>query len=94
MSVYFAEGSQSTKTPELTCRHVLLKVNAITNDDYIFRAGAPRKRVQLLGNRAFQKLLDSIRLRIDRHEIMIKIHEAEMNWRVTMRTRSLRSGRS
>ncbi|KXN93289.1 hypothetical protein AN958_00213, partial [Leucoagaricus sp. SymC.cos] len=79
MAVYFAEGGESTKTLALTCHHVVLKVDANTNDDYTFwGTGAPRKNVQLLGTRAFDRLLDSIRLRISRHGIMVKIHEEDI----------------
>jgi len=79
VAVYFAEGGESTKTLALTCHHVVLKVDASHNDDYTLRgAGAPRKHVQLLGTRAFDKLIESIRLRIGRHGIMVDLHEADI----------------
>ncbi|KZT19660.1 hypothetical protein NEOLEDRAFT_1158983 [Neolentinus lepideus HHB14362 ss-1] len=61
----------------LTCHHVLFKTDATTNDSYVLanNASAPRKYVQLLGTCAFDKLLDSIKLRIGRHAIMLKQHE-------------------
>ena len=41
-------------------------------------AGAPRKYVQLLGTRAFDKLLASIKLRIGRHGIMVEIYKGQI----------------
>lgn len=78
MAIYFSEGGQSSKTLGLTCHHVVLKVSDTTNEDYTMRSGAPRKDVQLLGTRAFQELLDSIRLRIGRHGVMLGIYEAQV----------------
>ncbi|KZT19676.1 hypothetical protein NEOLEDRAFT_1232745, partial [Neolentinus lepideus HHB14362 ss-1] len=73
----FAEGCTSDKVLGLTCHHVLFKTDATTNDSYVLanNASAPRKYVQLLGTCAFDKLLDSIKLRIGRHAIMLKQHE-------------------
>ncbi|KAI0760742.1 hypothetical protein C8Q74DRAFT_251673 [Fomes fomentarius] len=75
MALYFAEGGQSDKVLGLTCHHVLFKTDDQHNDEYVFRgAGAPRKYVRLLGNNRFQRLLDSIKLRIGRHGIMVEIY--------------------
>ncbi|KAI0927764.1 hypothetical protein AcW1_005200 [Taiwanofungus camphoratus] len=77
MGLYFAEGGASDKVLGLTCHHVLFKTDATTNNSYALASNtsAPRKYVQLLGTRAFDKLLDSIRLRIGRHAIMLEQHE-------------------
>lgn len=77
MGLYFAEGGKSDKVLGLTCHHVLFKTDAATNDSYVLanNASAHREYVQLLGTRAFDKLLDSIKLRIGRHAIMLKEHE-------------------
>ncbi|KAH8119367.1 hypothetical protein DFH11DRAFT_1686263 [Phellopilus nigrolimitatus] len=77
MGLYFAEGGTSNKVLGLTCHHVLFKTDATTNDSYVLanNASAPRKYVRLLGTRAFDKLLDSIKLRIGRHAIMLKQHK-------------------
>ncbi|KAH9933544.1 hypothetical protein B0H21DRAFT_825804 [Amylocystis lapponica] len=77
MGLYFAEGGTSDKVLGLTCHHVLFKTDATTNDSYVLasNASARRKDVQLLGTRAFDKLLDSIKVRIGRHAIMLKQHE-------------------
>lgn len=79
MALYFAEGGHSDKVLGLTCHHVLFKTDATTNDGYTFAAAsAPRKYVQLLGTRAFDKLLASIKIRIDRHGIMVEIYEGQI----------------
>ncbi|KAG8993344.1 hypothetical protein FRB90_000723 [Tulasnella sp. 427] len=79
VAIYFAEGGESTKTLALTCHHVALKVDANHNENYTLSgAGGPRKNVHLLGTRAFERLLESIRLRIGRHGIMLEIHERDI----------------
>lgn len=79
MALYFAEGGDSTKTLGLTCHHVLLKTDATTNEDYDCQgAGAPSKEVQLLGTRGFEKLLNSIRLRISNHGTMVELYERQI----------------
>ncbi|KAG9079402.1 hypothetical protein FRC06_007752, partial [Ceratobasidium sp. 370] len=79
MALYFAEGGNSNKVLGLTCHHVLLETDATTNDDYVFTgAHAPRKNVQLLGTRTFDKLLGSIKMRIGRQGIMVGIHEGQI----------------
>ncbi|KAH9925767.1 uncharacterized protein B0H18DRAFT_1169292 [Fomitopsis serialis] len=79
MGLYFAEGGDSNKVLGLTCHHVLLKTDATTIDDYVFTGvGAPRKNVQLLGTRAFDKLLSAIKMRISRHGMMVGHHEQQI----------------
>ena len=79
MALYFAEGGRSDKVLGLTCRHVLFKMDGVTNVDYVFTgAGAPRKSVQLLGTCAFDNLLDSIMVRISRHRIMVELYEGQI----------------
>jgi hypothetical protein len=76
MALYFSEGGDSDKVLGPTCHHVLLKTDVETNDDYVFEGdGAPRKYVQLLGAHAFNKLLDSIKLRIGTQGAMVRIYE-------------------
>ena len=41
-------------------------------------APAPRKHVRLLGTRAFDKFLTSIKLRIGRHGIMVGIYKGQI----------------
>ena len=79
MAVYFAEGGNSNKVLGLTCHHVLFKTDGATNDDYAFAGTGPhRQDVQLLGTRAFDKLLVSIKIRIGRHGIMVEIYEGQI----------------
>ncbi|KAF8260461.1 hypothetical protein EI94DRAFT_1610857 [Lactarius quietus] len=79
MALYFGEGGDSDKVLGLTCHHFLFKTDAQTNDDYVFAgASSPRKNVQLLGTRAFDKLLASIKLRIGRHGIMVELYKEEI----------------
>jgi hypothetical protein len=94
MALYFAEGGNSDKVFGLTCHHVLFKTDGATNDDYVSAgAGAPRKNVQMLGTRAFDKLLNSIKMRIGRHGIMVEIYEGQikrLEARVATMRRTLR----
>ncbi|KDQ53459.1 hypothetical protein JAAARDRAFT_424691 [Jaapia argillacea MUCL 33604] len=79
MALYFSEGGNGDKVLGLTCHHVLFKTDGKTNDHYVVTdASVPRKYVQLLGTRAFKELLDSIKLRIRRHGIMVEIHEGQI----------------
>jgi hypothetical protein len=78
MAFYFAEGGDSTKVLGLTCHHVLFKTDADHYPGRLTSAGAPRRDVQLLGLRAFDKLLNSIRLRIGRHGIMVDIDKGQI----------------
>ncbi|KAI0276971.1 hypothetical protein BGY98DRAFT_1097794 [Russula aff. rugulosa BPL654] len=79
MALYFAEGGNSNKVLGLTCHHVLFKTDGATNDDYAFAGTGPhRQDVQLLGTRAFDKLLASIKIRIGRHGIMVEIYEGQI----------------
>ncbi|KAH8108684.1 hypothetical protein DFH11DRAFT_1862160 [Phellopilus nigrolimitatus] len=79
MALYFAEGGNSDKVLGLTCHHVLFKTDGATNDDYVFPgAGAPLQYVQLLGTRAFDKLLHSIKMRIGHSGVMVEIYEGQI----------------
>jgi len=62
---YLHKGGNSEKVMGVTCHHVLFETNHIENAGYEFRgANAPRKYVRLFGLRRFQRLLNSIKLRI------------------------------
>jgi len=71
MALYLAEGGDSDRLLGLTCRHVLISSND-TNVDYVYRPSTPARDVLLLGKRAFTNLVDSIKLRIGRHGIVIE----------------------
>jgi hypothetical protein len=71
MAVYIAEGGDSDRLLGLTCRHVLIS-SKDTNVDYVYHPSAPTRDVLLLGKRAFNNLVDSIKVRIGRHGIAIE----------------------
>ena len=76
---YFHEGGNSEKVMGVTCHHVLFETDQRHNTNYEFRgAGAPRRYVRLFGLDRFQKLLDSIKFRIYRHEVMAGYYEREI----------------
>jgi hypothetical protein len=79
MALYFAKGGNSDKVLGLTYHRVHFKMDGATNNDYVFAgACAPRQYVQLLGTRASDKLLASIKIRIGRHGIMVEIYEGQI----------------
>ncbi|KAF8839846.1 hypothetical protein BDN67DRAFT_990623 [Paxillus ammoniavirescens] len=79
MALSFAEGGDSNKVLGLTCHHVLFKTGGTTNNNYLFAGtGAPHQYVQLLGTRAFDKLLASIKMRVGRHGIMVRVHKGQI----------------
>lgn len=71
MGVYIAEGGNSDRLLGLTCRHVLIS-SKDTNVDYVYHPSAPTRDVLLLGKIAFNNLVDSIKVRIGRHDIAIE----------------------
>ncbi|KAI0801257.1 hypothetical protein C8Q74DRAFT_1214903 [Fomes fomentarius] len=76
MALYFAEGRSSNKVLGLSCHHILFQTHMDTNDNYVFAGGnAPRKYVELLGARGFDKLLTSIKVCIGSLAIMLPSYE-------------------
>jgi hypothetical protein len=75
MALYLAEGGDSDRLLGLTCRHVLFG-STEANVDYARRA--PRKDVLLLGTRAFDSLVNSIKIRIGRHGISGKRYRKQI----------------
>ena len=75
MGLYLAKGGDSDKLLGVTCRHVLFGSDDTANVDYVRpNTGAPPKDVQLLGTRVFERLITSIKIRIERHEIMVEYY--------------------
>ena len=73
MGLYLAEGGESDRVLGVTCRHVLFGSNETAIIEYIHtHASAPRRKVQLLGTRAFEELLTSIKSRIWTHRLMVR----------------------
>ena len=71
MALYLAEGGSSNNLLGLTCRHVLIGPKE-ANIDYICHPSRPSKDVLLLGRRAFNDLVDSIRLTIGNYGMSVK----------------------
>jgi len=70
MALYLTEGDDSDRLLGLSCRHVLIGSEE-ANTDYIRDPSQPRKSVILLGRTAYTNLVDSIKLRIGRHGLMV-----------------------
>lgn len=66
--LYLAEGGESKKVLLVTARHVLFPPNG-PNVDYTYTDSnkPPRRNILLLGRKAFDKLIRSIRIRIHNH---------------------------
>lgn len=76
--IYLAEGGDSKKVLLVTARHVLFPPDE-PNVNYPYTsAGAPRRNVLLLGTKAFKDFLDSIKIRIGRHGIMVELYERQI----------------
>ncbi|KAH8992943.1 hypothetical protein EDB92DRAFT_1985916 [Lactarius akahatsu] len=77
--IYLAEGGKSKKVFLITARHVLFPPDDGPNVNYVRpNTSAPCRNVLLLGTRAFDDFLDSIRIRIGRHGIMVDRHERQI----------------
>ena len=73
------QGNVSDRVLAVTCHHVLFETTKTHNVKYELKgAGAPPKYVRLHGIRWFQKFLDDIKHRFNRHAIMVNIHEREI----------------
>ncbi|KAI6008150.1 hypothetical protein F5J12DRAFT_767781 [Pisolithus orientalis] len=70
MALYLAEGGIRNRFLGLSCRHVLIGQQE-GNADYRYNRSAPSKDVLLLGDRAYEDLLDSIKVEIERQRILI-----------------------
>jgi hypothetical protein len=79
MALFFTEGGDSDKVLGLTCHHVLFKMDKETNSDYDLKgSGAPRKKVQLLGNRGFEDFLKSIESQVGSYAIGARATTSEI----------------
>ncbi|KIM91538.1 hypothetical protein PILCRDRAFT_707 [Piloderma croceum F 1598] len=78
-SIYLAKGSESKKVLLITTRHILFQPNNRPNIDYACtNTSAPPRNVLLLSTKAFNNFLDSIKIRIGRHGIMVEHHEQQI----------------
>ena len=79
MALYLAEGGGSDRLFGLSCRHVLIS-SMEANVDYVHHPSGPPKDVLLLGRRAFTNLVDSIKLKIEEHDYMVKLWKGQIEW--------------
>ncbi|KAI9430556.1 hypothetical protein H4582DRAFT_2121903 [Lactarius indigo] len=77
MGLYLAEGGESDSLLGLTCNHVLLNSNE-GRVDYVYHPSAPAKNVVLLGRKAYDKLVGSVKLKIARHGISFRHWRTEI----------------
>jgi hypothetical protein len=77
MALYLAEGGDSDKLLGVTYRHVLMGSTG-ANVDYARHPSRPRKDVLLLGERAFGDVIGSIKIRMARHGILIKLYRRQI----------------
>ena len=75
MCLYLNDGSG--RLLGLTCRHVVFS-DKEPNDNYMYHKSGPRRNVHLLGDRAYQRLVDSIKRRIGAHGINVKHWERQI----------------
>ena len=71
MAIYITEGGDSDRLLGLTCHHVLIS-SKDTNVNYVYCPSVPARDVLLLGKRAFNNLVNSIKVRIGHHGIVIE----------------------
>ena len=76
--IYLAEGGDSKKVLLVTARHVLFPPDGPNVDYARTNTSAPRRDVLLLGTKAFDHFLDSIRIRRERRNIMVEHHERQI----------------
>ncbi|KAI0247212.1 hypothetical protein BJV78DRAFT_953540 [Lactifluus subvellereus] len=77
--IYLAEGGDSKKVLLVTARHVLFPPDNGPHVNYAHtNTSAPRRNVLLLGTKAFNNFLDSIKIRIGEHAIMVELHERQI----------------
>ncbi|KAG5653700.1 hypothetical protein H0H81_011280 [Sphagnurus paluster] len=82
-ALYLAEGGGSQNVLLLTARHVLFPPNRGSNLDYAHTdPSAPRHDVVVLGTRAFDNLMESIKITIDTQAHMVELYEQQTDmWR-------------
>jgi hypothetical protein len=71
LGLYLAE-SNSNRLLAVTCRHVLIASNT-PNTEYTHHDSGPANKVLVLGEKAYDKLVDSINARIDEHTINTEV---------------------
>jgi hypothetical protein len=79
--LYLAEGGDSKRVLLVTARHVLFPPNEGPNVGYArTNISAPRRNVLLLGTKAFNDLLESIKIRVGGHAIKVGVYERRIKF--------------
>lgn len=77
--MYLAEGGDSKKVLLVTAAHVLFPPTKGPDVDYArTNTSAPRRNVLLLGTEAFKKLVESIKIRINQHNVMVDSYQEQI----------------
>jgi hypothetical protein len=77
--LYLAEGGDSKKVLLVTARHVLFPPNEGPNVNYArTNTSAQPRNLLLLGTKAFENLVESIKIRIGRHGIMVERYNRQI----------------
>ena len=77
MTIYIAEGGQSNRVLGLTCRHMLFLINKNTSYHHE-TVSAPARTIQLLGTKAFNNLLTSIKICVGQHGLMVEQYNRQI----------------
>jgi len=73
--IYLAKGGNGKKVLVITAYHILFSPNN-SNVGYAHtNTSAPCHNILLLSTKAFNNFLDSIKIKIDQHSIMVEHHE-------------------
>jgi hypothetical protein len=79
-ALYISESHNSDKVYILSTRHVISPPNAGNNELYNHtNVRQPRRKVLLLGPKAFQTLLRSTMVKIGDHQIMVDYYKRQLN---------------
>jgi hypothetical protein len=77
MALYLKKGDDSDNTFGLSCRHVLIDSNE-PNEPYVYHRNVPAKPVILLGDRAYTKVVESIKRKIENHGFYLARFQMEV----------------
>jgi hypothetical protein len=78
-ALYISEGHNRDKVYILSARHVVFPPDAGNNELYNHIRWEPRRKVLLLGPKAFQALLKSTMISIGKHKRMVDIYKQKLD---------------
>ena len=76
--LYLAEGGESMNNLLITARHVLFPPDQGINVEYPHANTSTRRKVLILGTKAFENLVKSIKIRIGSHAAMVEHYEGRI----------------